>query len=194
VVCVDAPRDPALPHIRADILLTDRPEVTLFMRFADCVPILLYDPVKQVVGLAHAGWLGTVRQVVKTAVEAMRIHYGSLPEDLIAGIGPSIAAHHYEVGLEVVEQVRRTFGGQAESLLPSRNGAVQFDLWAANCLALENCGVRKIEISGLCTACHTEDWYSHRKEQGKTGRFGVLIALHAQGGQDEFSADQPGRL
>jgi polyphenol oxidase len=177
VVCADAPRDLNKLPEKADAILTDRPEVTLFMRFADCVPILLHDPVRQVAGVAHAGWLGTVRQVAGAAVRAMSDRYGCKVQDICAGIGPSIAAHHYPVGEEVVRQVRKVFGSDAASLLPSSNGAVQFDLWAANRLILEQNGVQQIEVAGLCTACHLEDWYSHRAEKGKTGRFGVLVAL-----------------
>ena len=178
VICSNIPRPHHAPHQKADAILTDNPEITLFMRFADCVPILFHDPVKQVVGIAHAGWQGTVKRVVAATVNEMSAVYGSCPADIRAGIGPSIAAHHYEVGSEVVQRVRETFGSAAESLLPSQNGSTYFDLWAANQLLLEQSGVGQIEISGLCTACHPEDWYSHRGERGQTGRFGALIALN----------------
>ena len=177
VVCTDSPRPPETPHLEADAILTNNPSVTLFMRFADCVPILLFDPVQRVVGLVHAGWQGSVKKVVSAAVKSMVSCYGSHPVDLIAGIGPSIGAHHYPVGSEVATRVRQVFGKDADLLLPSRNGAVQFDLWAANRILLEKVGVEQIEIANLCTACHPEDWYSHRGENGKTGRFGVLIGL-----------------
>lgn len=175
VVCTQAPRPLDTPHLKADAILTDQPEVTLLMRFADCVPVLLYDPIRRVAGIAHAGWLGTVRRTALAAVRAMHDQYGSQPEDLLAGIGPSIGAHHYEVGPEVAEQVRAAFGQDANALLPARNGAVQFDLWAANHLVLEEAGVRQVEVAGLCTACDLSSWYSHRAERGRTGRFGALI-------------------
>jgi hypothetical protein len=180
VVIANAPRPLHTPHMKADAMLTDRPEVTLFMRFADCVPILLCDPRRRVVGLAHAGWKGTVRRVAAAAVEAMQAHYGSAPADIRAAIGPSIAAHHYPVGPDVAAEAQGAFGTDAASLLPARNGVhsgVQFDLWAANRLVLEQAGVHQVEVSGLCTACQIQDWYSHRAEAGHTGRFGVLIAL-----------------
>jgi YfiH family protein len=178
-VFVDGPRSPEAPYQRADILLTDRPEPTLFMRFADCVPILLYDPRQGVVGLAHAGWLGTVRGASRAAVKAMHTRYGCRPEDLQVAIGPSIGPDHYEIGPDVVMQVRQAFGEQAEKLLQSRGESVYFDLWAANRLQLEQQGVRQIELAGLCTACNQQDWYSHRAQKGRTGRFGALIALRA---------------
>ena len=165
--------------VKADIILTDNPEVSLFMRFADCVPILLYDPVKRVIGLAHAGWRGTVDKVGQVAVEAMQARYGSQPGDILAGIGPSIGPERYEIGPEVVEQVRTSFGDHANRLLPRYNQSHHFDLWAANRLVLETAGVRteQIEVAEICTATHKEDWFSHRADEGKTGRFGALLAL-----------------
>lgn len=177
VICTDQPRPDHVPHLKADAILTDRPDVSLFMRFADCVPILLVDPVRQVAGLVHAGWQGTVKGVARATVQAMQDRYGCRIENILAGIGPSIGAHHYEVGSEVIEQVQRVFGAEAVDLLPSPNGAVQFDLWAANRLILEQSGIRNIEIAGCCTACDLDNWFSHRAEAGRTGRFGALIAL-----------------
>ncbi|RPI21422.1 MAG: peptidoglycan editing factor PgeF [Chloroflexota bacterium] len=177
VVFVDAPRPAHQPHLKADAMLTDVPGVTLFMRFADCVPILLYDPHKRALGLVHAGWQGTVRQTAAAAVEAMQARYLSRPADILAAIGPSIGPHHYQVGQDVIDRVQETFGKDALTLLPTSNGAVKFDLWSANRLILERLGVHQIEVSGICTACHLQDWYSHRGEGGKTGRFGMLAGL-----------------
>ncbi len=177
VAIAEAPRSPVSPHLQADAILTDKPGLTLMMRFADCVPILLHEPVCKVVGIAHAGWMGTVRGTVRFAVEAMQKHYGSSPADILAAIGPSIGPDHYEVGPDVVIQVQQAFGNDAASLLSAGSGSMKFDLWAANRLLLEQAGVRQVEVAGLCTACHTGDWYSHRAEKGRTGRFGAMIAL-----------------
>lgn len=181
VVCTDRPRPDKEPHKKADAILTDQPGVNLFMRFADCVPILLFDPIRRVIGLAHAGWKGTVLRTAAYAVIRMREVYGSLPADIMAVIGPSIGQHHYEVGAVVESEVRRAFGAESSKVLRSSNGknesGFQFDLWRANQLVLEQVGVQQIEITGLCTACHLSDWYSHRAEGGNTGRFGALIAL-----------------
>lgn len=179
VAIADRPRKPDEAYLKADILLTDKPGVTLFMRFADCVPILLYDPCRGVVGLVHAGWQGTLKRAVAAAIRAMQEHYGCQPGDVLAGIGPSIAAHHYPVGTDVVQQVRNSFNSRADDFLFQQGGQTHFDLWAANRAILEDCGVEKIEASGLCTACSLDDWYSHRGEHGRTGRFGALIALSA---------------
>lgn len=177
VVVAQAARPAHMPHVQADAILTGQRGVTLLMRFADCVPILLYDPQRQVVGIVHAGWQGTVRKVVREAVLQMQATFGTQPADLLAAIGPSIGPDHYEVGKDVVEAVEQTFGTDSSALLPRCDGRVFFDLWAANRLLLEQVGVRQIEMAALCTACHTEDWFSHRAEKGRTGRFGALIAL-----------------
>jgi YfiH family protein len=177
VAYASEPRMSHVPHRQADAILAESPDVTLLMRFADCVPILLYDPVRRVAGLVHSGWPGTVNRVARAAVEAMQGMYGSHPKNVLAAIGPSIGPDHYEIGPDVEEQVRYTFGRDAASLLPSVNGGVKFDLWAANRLILEKSGVSQIELAGICTACHQEDWYSHRGEKGQTGRFGVLMGL-----------------
>jgi YfiH family protein len=177
VVYADAPRDLAEKPPQADILLTDNPAVTLFMRFADCVPLFFHDPVRGVIGISHAGWLGTVRGVAKVTLAAMHTRYGTRPGDVRAAVGPAIGPDHYEVGEDVVEKVRASFGAHAASLLEACGGGFHLNLWEANRLQLEDAGVGEIEVSAICTACHLDDWYSHRAEKGKTGRFGALLAL-----------------
>lgn len=181
VVCADSPRPPEQKHMQADAILTDARGVTLFMRFADCTPILLFDPHRKVVGLVHAGWLGTVRRAVPAAIDAMRARYGSHPGDILAAIGPSIGPDHYEVGPDVTAQIRDTLGARSDDVIqPIASGdgkKAYLDLWKANQIQLESVGVERIEVAGVCTACHLEDWYSHRAEKGRTGRFGALIAL-----------------
>ncbi len=176
VVQARAPRANRSPP-QADAIITDNSKVTLFMRFADCVPIMLYDPARQAIGLVHAGWMGTVRGTVRAAVEAMIEAYHTDPHDLQAGIGPSIGPDHYVVGSDVVALVEKAFGRQAGRHIQVRDGRTHFNLWSANEEILESCGVRSIEVAGICTACHVEDWFSHRREHGKTGRFGALMAL-----------------
>ena len=177
IVYADAPRPLEQPSAKADILFTDNPEVSLYMRFGDCVPILLHDPIQKVIGLAHAGWMGTVSGVAKVAVEGMQSHYGSKPENIVAGIGPSIGMDHYEVGADVISKFQEKHSHDADKVLQTRNGSTFLDLWMANSIQLQNAGVEQIQVSGLCTACHLDDWFSHRAEKGKTGRFGALMAL-----------------
>lgn len=177
VVRAEAPRPPEARPLQADAILTDRPGVSLLMRFADCVPIFLHDPGKKVIAIAHAGWLGTVIGTVRNAVRAMQVNYGCLASDLQAAIGPSIGPDHYEIGPEVVNRVREAFGEASVNMLIQREGKTHFDLWSANRYQLEQAGVRQVETAGICTACHTEDWFSHRAEKGRTGRFGAILAL-----------------
>ncbi|MGH2523949.1 MAG: peptidoglycan editing factor PgeF [Anaerolineales bacterium] len=177
VVRADSPRGAGEHLGKADALVTNRPGVTLFLRFADCVPVLLVDPCRQVIGLAHAGWKGTLAKIVAATVQAMVEHYGSRPADIWAGIGPSIGPCHYEVGPEVVEQTWAGFGAHADELLAPRDSRYHLDLWAANARVLREAGIERIESSHLCTACRTDEFFSHRGERGRTGRFGALIGL-----------------
>jgi len=177
VVCASSPRPDSESVRQADIILTDKPELTLYMRFADCVPILVHDPRKGVVGVSHAGWKGTLRDVAAATVNAMVKQYGSNPADIVAGIGPSIGPDHYEVGPDVILQVQEQFKDESELFLKSQHGKIHFDLWKTNQVLLERAGVGNIEVAGVCTACHTDDWFSHRAEKGRTGRFGALITL-----------------
>ncbi|MCH7810555.1 MAG: alpha/beta fold hydrolase, partial [Chloroflexi bacterium] len=119
-------------HLKADAIITDRPEVALMMRFADCVPIMIYDPRRRAAGVAHAGWLGTVRGVATELVRSLQKEYGCRPEELVAGIGPSIGPDHYPVRKDVVEQFKESHGDPACDHLHSFGGAVHLDLWSAN--------------------------------------------------------------
>lgn len=159
-----------------DGLITNTRGVNLMLRFADCVPILLYDPIHHAIGLAHAGWRGTVSKVLTNTVNEMRAAFETEPNDLIACIGPSIGPCCYEIGAEVRENVERAFPETFELLL-RQNGSVHLDLWQANAAQLRALGVKQIEIAGVCTADHTHDFYSWRREQAHTGRFAALIAL-----------------
>jgi len=164
----------------ADGIVTNVRGVQLLMRFADCVPIILYDPFQHAIGMAHAGWRGTVAKVAAKTVETMSREYGSQPEKILAGIGPSIGPEDYEVGEEVAEQVRETFDGKADILLSYPNGKHRnpyLDLWKANEVALREAGVLHIETAAISTARNTGDFYSYRVEPSPTGRFGVMAML-----------------
>ncbi len=160
-----------------DALMTDAPGVPLLLRFADCVPILFYDRRHRAVAIAHAGWRGTVGKVVTNTVRAMGEAFGTEPGDLAACICPSIGPCCYEIGADVQAHIREAFP-EATDLLIRHNGSVHFDLWEANARQLRELGVGEIEVAGICTADHTEDLYSWRREQAHTGRFAALIALN----------------
>ncbi len=162
----------------ADGMVTNCPDTPLFMRFADCTPLLFHDPVHHVIGIAHAGWRGTVAGVGANTVKTMMTAYGSNPCDIQAGIGPSIGPESYQVGEEVVKAVLDYFG-TTDGLVhrDSNDGTAYLDLWSANCLDLERAGVQQIEVACIDTATHTDEFFSHRAEKGKTGRFGAILSL-----------------
>lgn len=160
-----------------DILITDEPGVPLLLRFADCTPVLIYDPAQCALAVVHSGWRGTVQAAGRAAVEALAAEFGSRPANMIAAIGPSIGPCCYEVGDDVTAAVRAAFA-RPDTLLPTPNGGRRhFDLWAANRHWLHEAGVRRIEVAELCTACRTDEFYSYRRELGKTGHFGAVMAL-----------------
>jgi polyphenol oxidase len=163
---------------RADGVITNRVDVPLVMRYADCVPLLFYDPVQQAIGLAHAGWRGTVQGMAAQTVQALQQAYGSQPQDIQVVIGPSISMACFQVGEEVVAAIENHFG-TTDGLMrrDTVDGTAYVDLWAANKLDLERAGVEQIEIAHICTYQNKHDFFSHRAENGKTGRFGVVLSL-----------------
>jgi YfiH family protein len=162
---------------RVDGLITNQPGCGLTMNFADCAAIFLYDPDKQAIGLGHAGWQGAVKHLPAALVKAMQETFGSDPAALLAGVGPCIGPCCYEIGEPVITAVQQAFP-DAPSLLIANNGPrPHFDLPDANRRSLQAAGVRHIELSGLCTACRTDLFFSHRAEKGKTGRFGTIFIL-----------------
>ena len=176
-VAVVGPDDRDRVALQTDALVTNSPGVFLMLRFADCVPIAFYDPVQRAIGLAHAGWKGTLGKAAQKTVEAMMKACGSRPADLIACIGPSIGPCCYQVGGNVVKSVNEVFPQQPQLLHQQGDGSRHFDLWEANRLQLAALGVHQIEVSGLCTACHNDEFFSHRADNGRTGRFAVVMGL-----------------
>ena len=166
VARVDEPKDVVQG---VDGLITNSKGVALFATYADCYPIVLWDPVKRAAGLAHAGWRGTVAGVARAAVKAMHDEYGSDPGSLRAGIGPGICGRCYEVGGEVASQFDARFvsSGSGDRFL--------LDLAGANRAQLEEAGVSDVHVLGLCTK-ETDYLPSHRRTPDGT-RFGAIVAL-----------------
>lgn len=163
---------------KADAIITDLPDTPLVMRYADCAPLLYFDRAKQVIGLGHAGWRGTVQGMASKVVWMMRKTYGCRASDIEVVIGPAISRRNYRVGEEVVQQARAYFGNAADVVWRDpADGAPYLDLWRANQLDLQRSGVINIDILEICTYENTEDFYSHRAENGATGRFGVVMSL-----------------
>jgi len=177
IIVTDKARPPSTPHLPADGILTNSPNVTLLMRFADCVPILLFDPQKKVVGVAHAGWQGTIKKVSQTIIKKMVEFYNCKPADIYAGIGPSIGPDHYDVGKTVIDAVNEHLPDIRDEILSYTHGKTILNLWKANLLLLQDVGLKNIEISEICTSCNIKDWYSYRSEGQKSGRFAVVIGL-----------------
>lgn len=178
VVIADENTRPS-PSLEADAILTDRPNIPLFIVAADCVPILLWDPARRVIGAAHAGWRGTAIRVVTEAVKAMEKAFGSLPQDIHAGIGPSIGPCCYEVGEEVVSVYDERFPGWPDLFAERYGSKAKLSLWESNRKQLIDIGLtpENIEMAGSCTACNTDIFYSERKEGRPSGRFCGVISL-----------------
>lgn len=177
VICAESPRKSDSSIQKGDAILTDRSGIVLFMRFADCVPILLCDPIRHAVGMIHVGWRGALNNIIARTIDVLKNKYHSNPMDILAAIGPSICVEHYEIGEDVAEQVKKIFPSHLSDLMPTISGKPHFDLWKTTLLLLEQAGVKTIELAGLCTACDLENWYSYRAEGGITGRFGAIISL-----------------
>jgi len=164
-----------------DALITNDPKLFVCVQTADCVPILLFDPEKKVVAAIHAGWRGTVSRIAQKTVRQMSEKFGCQPSDIIAGIGPSIHIHAYEVGPEVVEAVQAAFSNSPALLKPSLNeGHAYFDLWEANQTILLEAGLQEenIEVMGLCTFEHADLFFSARRDGTDTGRMLSGIRLN----------------
>lgn len=163
-----------------DALITNEPGLFVCIQTADCVPILLFDPQRKVVAAVHAGWRGTVSKIAKITVRQMTESFGCDPANILAGIGPSIHMHAYEVGREVVEAVEANFNNSSVLLKPSlTEGKAYFDLWEANQTVLKESGLAEenIEVMGLCSFEQADLFYSARREGVETGRMVSGIRL-----------------
>lgn len=156
-----------------DALITDLPDVPLLLFYADCVSVLLADVETGAVGLAHAGWRGTVANIGAKTLAAMVEAFGTKPENVLVAIGPSIGACCYEVDDFVRDQAR----GYEEFFAAKGDGKYQLDLWGMNVKQLVEAGVPQdnISVAGVCTNDNVDLFCSYRAEQGKTGRMGVCL-------------------
>ncbi|HWR08129.1 peptidoglycan editing factor PgeF [Sporomusa sp.] len=161
-----------------DALITNIPGLPLMLFFADCVPVLIFDPIHNAIGISHAGWKGTVAKIGQKTVLAMQQQYNTNPADCLAGIGPSIGPCCYEVDEFVLNKLQAGFNNWEELVTPSGN-RWNLNLWEANRQQLKEIGIidDNISVSGICTACNTQIFYSHRAEAGCTGRIGAIISL-----------------
>jgi len=164
-----------------DALITNRSEICLAIQTADCVPVLLFDPTDHVIAAVHAGWRGTMSKVVLKTVLKMVDQFGCKPENMIAGIGPSINKYAYEVGEEVIEKVIDNFSNYQSLLIPSmKDGKAYFDLWEANKTLLLESGIKieNIEVLGMCTYELDQLFFSARRDGVNTGRVVSYIMMN----------------
>lgn len=167
-----------LASFGADAVISDVPGLHFLITAADCVPLLFVDRRRGVIGAAHAGWRGTALGISGAVVRSMAAEFGSFPRDIAVVIGPSIGPCCYRVGPEVPAAF---IAHREEPVLVGADGAPALDLWQTNTRQLLSVGVSPsaIECLGICTACNTETYFSHRAELGSTGRFGLCAGIEA---------------
>ncbi len=167
-----------------DGLVTDTPGLGVMCFSADCPIVLVADSATSAVGVAHASWRSTVKQVTRRLVDRLRDEFGCGPENLVAGVCPSAGPCCYEVGPEVVDVAVRELGLMAERFFRASGDRFIFDLWAANREQLLAAGVRRenIHTAGVCTICHNDTYPSYRSEKGTAGRFVAVIGRLAREG------------
>lgn len=161
-----------------DGMITNEKGICIVVIGGDCVPLLFYDPVKQVIGAAHSGWRGTAKRIAEQTIKKMHEQHECNPADILVGIGPSISKNFYEVDEVVYEAFAKTYQNPAQFFEPGKEkGKYQLDLWKANQIQLIESGIKpeNIEISGLCTYTNAEDFFSARR--GESGRFGCGMML-----------------
>jgi polyphenol oxidase len=163
------------PVEEADAVSSAEPGVAACVSVADCVPVLLADPRSGAVAAVHAGWRGTLDGAAAEGVRALVARHGARPGDLLAAIGPSIGPCCFEVSRELAERFRESVG---PSFATPRNHGSRVDLWRANEAVLRRVGVfrRRIEMMNRCTSCEDVTFFSHRRDEGRTGRQVAFIA------------------
>ena len=176
-----------------DALITDVPGVAISVRTADCIPVLLYDPVHKAVAAVHDGWRGTVLRLSQKVIAEMHCRYGTNPADLKAVIGPGIGPESFQVGQEVVdafasagfpmEQILKDCGPKVSTSDNPMAGGLHIDLWKANQWLLEEVGVQasNIQVTGICTYINNDRFYSARREGIKCGRIINCIKMTSRG-------------
>lgn len=159
-----------------DGLVTNKKSIPLAVRTADCLPIMFYDPVKEVIGIAHAGYRGLLNHIIENTITHLVAHFNCNPKDILVGIGPSIETKCYEVGKEVIEKFEKTFP-EFENRYVSKEGKFYLNLRgiAQQCLIKKGILKEQIEVMDVCTKCDP-NFYSYRGGD-KNGRFVSMISL-----------------
>jgi YfiH family protein len=179
VLVVRDPADPRPEDQRCDALATNLKGVLLGVKTADCVPVIIGDAKSKVCAAVHAGWRGTLAEIVKRALQRMREEFGADARDVRAALGPAALGCCYEVGAEVIETFRAKFE-EADSLFtPTKDGHALVDLHEANRRQLVEAGVRpeRVHALPLCTMCRPDLFFSYRQDRKLYGRTGRLLSV-----------------
>ena len=163
-----------------DALVTDVPGVAISVRTADCIPVLMYDPVHKAIAAVHDGWRGTVQRLSQKVISFMHERYGTCAADVFAVIGPGIGPDSFQVGQEVVNEfasagfpmaeILSDRGPKAPTASDPMAGGLHIDLWRANEWLLQEAGVSDIQVAGICTYKNNDRYFSARREGTKCGR------------------------
>lgn len=162
-----------------DALITNEPGVPMITFYADCVPVFILDPVNKAVGLAHSGWKSTTMKIAVKTIQKMGEEYGTRPEDCLIGIGPSIEMKCFEIKEDTAAIFKQSFHYWERFMRKQDEEHYIADLWLAVKLMLMEIGVQEqnITISGLCTCCNEDLFFSHRRDKGRTGSLSAIIEL-----------------
>jgi polyphenol oxidase len=165
--------------IGVDALITSCKSLCIGVLTADCCPILLYDCQKKIIAVVHAGWRGTLLRICEKTIMKLVEEFDCNTSDLIAAIGPSISSENYEISGDVIQLFDAEFQNSNDFIYYRLNEKANLDLWKANALQMEACGVKRmnIQVTGLCTFANPQMFYSARFNNNVTGRFmtGIMI-------------------
>ena len=162
-----------------DALVSDRTGIVVGVKTADCVPVLIGDPVTGSYAAIHAGWRGTVASIVVRAIERLQREYGSEPRNMIAAIGPAAGCNNYEIGTDVIEAFEAAFKPAGKYFSAISEGHAMIDLHLANADQLLSCGVstENIYIAPYCTMERIDLFFSYRVEKKLNGKTGRLMSV-----------------
>lgn len=161
-----------------DGFITNQKGIALATYHADCVPIYFYDNRKNVIGLAHAGWKGSLNNICKSIMDGMIKEFECKPKDIIVAIGPSIGVCCYEIGLDLVKLFSQRYSDKL-NIITKKEGKFYLDLWKVNKINLLFLGIeeKNINNSNFCTSCNIDKLYSYRREKGTKNRMIAAIGL-----------------
>lgn len=164
---------------QADAVVTDLKGLPLGVLTADCVPIIFYDPNRDVIGIAHLGWRGTLGNLAQGTVESMIRNFQCRPEDIRAALGPAIGPCCYYLDEAVAQQFQKAFPYFSDFSQERKEGGFWLDLVAANATALKEAGLKKSNIFslGICTCCRQDLFFSYRGSKGQCGRQLSVVVL-----------------